>query len=95
MSVQVGSDDLVEDPCVYDHTDHREHRRDGRRDRGADWARDMTIDHENRRQRIHRGDDPEDNERRARHTPEALSICAQRRPDHIPHARATMHRLLR
>ena len=51
----------------------------------------MTIDHEDRRQRIHRGDDPEDNERRARHAPEALSIRAQRRPDHVPHARATMN----
>ena len=91
MSVQVGSNDLVEDARVHDDTHHREHRGGGRCDRSPDRARDVTIDHENRCECIHRRDGPEDDERRARHAPEPLSIRAQRRADHVPQARAAVH----
>ena len=86
MSVQVGADDLVEDARVHDDTHHREHRGGGRGDRGADRAGDVTIDHEHRCEGIDRRDGPEDDERRARHAPEPLSIGAQRRAEDFPDA---------
>ena len=95
MSVEVRSDDLVEDAGVDDDTDHREHRRCGRRDRRAVRARDVTIDHEDRRQCIDRRDGAEDDERRTRHAPEALSIGPQRGTDHVPEAGAAAHELRR
>ena len=89
MSVEVGADDLVEDACVDDDSDHREHRRERRGDGGADGTRHVTIDHEDRRQHVHGGDDSEHDERGARNSPEPLSIRAQRCPDHVLRARAS------
>src|SRR3954451_2894753 len=51
----------------------------------------MTIDHENRCERVHHGNDPEDDERRARHAPEPFSICTQRRTDHFPRQHSAVH----
>src|SRR4051794_18197208 len=51
----------------------------------------MTIHHEHRCERIDRRNDPEDDERGARHAPETFSICAQRRTEHFPRQHAAVH----
>ena len=53
----------------------------------------MTIDHENCCDGVDGRDGPENDKRRARHAPEPLSICAQRRADHFPRARTAVHLL--
>ena len=91
MPVQVRANDLVEDARVHDHTAHREHCGNERRERSPIRTRDVTIDHKDCRDCIDGRDGAEHDERRTGNTPEPLSICAQRGAEHVPHARAPLH----
>ena len=88
MPVQMGADHLVEDARVDDHAHHREHRGNGRGDPGAVGARDVTIDHQDRREGVDGRDGAEHDKGGAGHSPEPLPIRTQRGAEHLPNPQA-------